>query len=84
MTLPKPAAPQVGAADPEHKTSPILDENEDFTLDLELETGVCYFNDVAYAVGDYVRSGSDLLHCEERGIWVLKGEMRPDEARETP
>jgi hypothetical protein len=41
---------------------------------------VCYFNGVAYSVGQYVRSGSELLHCEERGVWVRKGEMRPDDA----
>jgi hypothetical protein len=70
--------PEVGAPDPELNTSPIIDEYEELSLDLELETGVCYFNDVAYALGDYVRSGSDLLRCEERGVWVLKGEMRPD------
>ena len=71
---------QVGAPDPEHKTSMIVDEDEELSLDLELETGVCYFNGVAYPVGEYVRSGSELLHCEERGVWVRKGEMRPDEA----
>lgn len=69
---------QVGAPDPELKTSPIFDEYDDLSLDLELEAGVCYFNDVAYAVGQYVRSGSELLHCEERGVWVRKGEVRPD------
>jgi len=79
MTAGKPAAPQVGAPDPEHKTSPIVDEDEELSLDLELETGACYFNDVAYPVGQYVRSGSELLHCEERGVWVRKGEMRPDQ-----
>jgi hypothetical protein len=73
-----PTVPQLGAPDPERKTSPIVDEDDELSLDLELETGVCYFNDTAYAVGDYVRSGSELLHCEERGVWVRKGEMRPD------
>jgi len=53
---------------------------DELSLDLELETGVCHFNGVAYAVGQYVRSGSELLHCEERGVWVRKGEMRPDDA----
>ena len=76
----KSAVPQVGAPDPEHKTSMIVDEDEELSLDLELETGVCHFNGVAYAVGQYVRSGSELLHCEERGVWVRKGEMRPDDA----
>jgi hypothetical protein len=69
--------PQVGAPDPERDTSPILDEEEEMSLDLELERPGCYFNDVAYSIGEYVRSGSDLLRCEEPGIWVRKGEMRP-------
>lgn len=72
MTSMNPAPVQVGAADPERKTSPILDEEEELSLDLELETGVCHFNDVAYPIGQYVRSGSELLHCEERGVWVRK------------
>lgn len=69
-----PHPPQVGAPDPELKTSPILDRsNEDLlSLDLELETGVCYFNDTAYALGDYIYSGDQLLRCEERGLWVPK------------
>ena len=73
---------QVGAPDPERRTSPILDEYEELSLDMEIETGACYFNDVSYPVGTYVRSGSELLHCEERGVWVRKGEMRPDTAEE--
>lgn len=73
--------PQVGAPDPERNTSPIFDE-EDFddpSFDLELESGVCYFNDVAYRVGDYVLSGSELLHCEERGVWIRRGELHEPE-----
>lgn len=66
---------QVGAPDPERRTSPILDEYEELSLDMELESGACYFNDAAYPIGAYVRSGSELLHCEERGVWVRKGEM---------
>jgi hypothetical protein len=69
--------PQVGAPDPERKTSPIFDENEEISLDLELEAGVCYFNDVAYAIAQYVSSGSELLRCEGRGVWVREGETRP-------
>lgn len=69
---------QVGAPDPELKTSPIYDENEDESLDLEIETGACYFNNVSYPKGQYLLSGDELLHCEERGIWVRKGEMRPE------
>jgi hypothetical protein len=70
---------QVGAPDPELRTSPIFDEfDEDISPDLELETGACYFNNLAYPVGQYLLSGSELLHCEERGVWVRKGEMRPE------
>ena len=71
----KETVPQVGAPDPERRTSPIIDENEELSLDMELESGVCYFNGVAYSRGEYLRSGSELLHCEERGVWVRKGEM---------
>jgi diaminopimelate dehydrogenase len=72
--------PEVGAPDPELKTSPIIDEDEyeEPSPDLELEAGVCYFNDVSYPIGQFVRSGSELLRCEGRGVWVREGEMRPD------
>ena len=69
--------PQVGAPDPELKTSPVFEGDEEISLDLELESGGCYFNDTVYPIGQYVLSGSELLHCEERGVWVRKGEMRP-------
>jgi hypothetical protein len=59
-----------------------VDEDEELSLDLELETGACYFNGVAYPMGQYVRSGSELLRCEERGVWVRRGEMRPEQAKE--
>ena len=67
--------PQVGAPDPEKNTSPIFDEDDEISLDLELETGVCYFNGVPYRVGEYVLSGSELLHGEERGVWIRRGEL---------
>lgn len=69
--------PQAGSVDPELRTSPIFDRiavGDEPSLDLELETGVCYFNGTAYRLGDYVRSGDDLLRCEERGVWVKKAE----------
>jgi hypothetical protein len=69
---------QVGAPDPELRNSPIFDEYEDVSLDLELETGACYFNNTLYPVGQYLLSGSELLHCELRGVWVRKGDMRPE------
>lgn len=69
--------PQVGAPDPELKNSPIFDEDdiaETPSLDLELEAGVCYFNNLRYSIGQYVRSGDELLHCEGGGVWVRRGE----------
>ncbi len=74
--------PQVGAPDPEHDTSPIFDEEDEISLDLELARGACYFNNIPYAVGQYVRSGSELLHCEEPGVWIRKGEARPEAGQE--
>ena len=69
---------QVGAPDPELKTSPILDDTEDDLPDgLELESGVCFFNNAAYPLGTYVLSGDELLRCEQRGVWVREGELRP-------
>ncbi len=69
---------QVGAPDPELKTSPILDEpDEDANSEIDIEAGVCYFNGTAYPVGEYVLSGDELLHCEARGVWVRSGEMNP-------
>jgi hypothetical protein len=66
-------APQVGAPDPEHRTSPILSRETDtgeLSFDSELEQEACLFNDQRYELGEYVRSGSELLHCVERGVWV--------------
>ena len=79
--MPKHLPPQVGAPDPEMKTSPIVDEdeNEEPSLDLDLETGACYFNNVAYSIGVFVLSGNELLRCEEPGLWVRKGDMRTDQ-----
>jgi len=70
-----PKRVQVGAPDPELKTSPIFDEAErgSMSLDLELESGVCFFNNRSYQLGDYVCSGNELLRCEEYGVWVREG-----------
>lgn len=71
----------VGVPDPERDTSPICDEPDelfdDSGLDDDTHGGACYFNGRAFAVGEYVRSGSELLHCEGRGVWVRSGELRP-------
>ncbi|MDW8468574.1 MAG: hypothetical protein RML56_05780 [Burkholderiales bacterium] len=74
-------APDVGAPDPERTTSPILDDDvadEDSSVyGLEAETGVCYFNDRPYRIGEYVCSGNELLRCEKGGVWVRKGPCVP-------
>ena len=71
----------VGALDPTLKSSPILDEqDEDFdVLSQEVEDQpACYFNNVSYADGVYVCSGSTtLLYCD-KGIWLIKGGCDPD------
>ncbi len=68
-------APRVGAPDPELKTSPILDEEDEneLSLDAELQSGACYFNGTAYRTGQHVVSGDEVLRCE-RGVWVRCGE----------
>lgn len=69
------AVPDVGAPDPELRNSPIFDDSsmDDLSLDLELEEGVCYFNNTTYSIGKYICSGNELLRCEERGVWVREG-----------
>lgn len=68
-------APDVGAPDPELRNSPIFDEssNEELDLDMELEEGVCFFNNETFDIGAYVCSGDELLRCEERGVWIREG-----------
>ena len=80
----KPATgtpPQLGAPDPERKNSPIIDESEydehEASPDLEIEEGVCYFNDEAFEIGQVVMSGSEVLQCSDKGVWLRKGERRP-------
>jgi hypothetical protein len=80
MTDPARQAPRVGAPDPEMKNSPVFDETDadELSYDLELETGVCYFNSRAYAIGSYVCSGDELLRCEQRGVWIREGSCYKD------
>lgn len=72
--------PQVGAADPERRTSPIqTDPAQSFELLREQigdEPAGCYFNDALYGEGSYVLSGSTYLQCD-RGIWVEAGTQAP-------
>ena len=67
MTDTSKHAPKVGAPDPELKNSPIFDSSDehDPSLDLELETGVCYFNNESYTIGSYVCSAA--FHRRSRG-----------------
>lgn len=71
---------QLGAPDPERNTSTIIDESEydenAASPDLEREAPACYFNDEAFAHGECVQSGDELLQCD-RGVWVRRGERRP-------
>lgn len=85
MTLrpsePQPSRPpQVGTADPERRNSPIqTDPEQSFELLREQvgdEALGCYFNDVLYADGALVMSGSTCLRCE-LGIWVEAGTEVP-------
>jgi hypothetical protein len=75
MKLPVKSVIPVGAPDPELKTSPVFDHDSEETdyADLELEEGACYYNGKRYAIGQYVSSGDELLHCTGRGVWVRKG-----------
>lgn len=66
---------QLGAQDPERKNSPVAWEADDDTETLREsapEEGLCFFNDLAYAHGSVVQSGSVLLRCD-RGIWLPTG-----------
>ena len=73
-------APQVGAADPERRSSPVESAPEEsFELMREQigdEAAGCYFNDVRYTNGSHVLSGETYLRCE-RGIWVEAGTRLP-------
>ena len=78
MTTSTPAShPQVGAPDPELETSPIVGEDDEAEVEPNVRAGSCLFNGVAYRIGDFVLSGSELLRCEAPGVWVREGEMRP-------
>lgn len=78
--MPSPMADQrlqVGAPDPELETSPIVGEDDEMEVEPNVPGGACYFNSVAYRIGDCVLSGDEVLHCEEPGVWVREGELRP-------
>lgn len=68
---------QVGAPDPELETSPIVGEDDEVEAEPNVAPGTCTFNGMRYRLGDIVLSGDELLRCEEPGVWVREGEMRP-------
>jgi hypothetical protein len=74
-------APQVGAADPERRNSPVqTDPEQSFELLREQVGDVsagCYFNDTFYREGSHVLSGTTYLRCE-KGIWVEVGSQVPE------
>jgi hypothetical protein len=72
--------PQVGAPDPELKTSPIVEEVSEELEEAAreiTETPLCYFNGKPHRHGEFVCSGSEMLRCE-RGVWVMEGSCDPD------
>jgi hypothetical protein len=65
----------VGDQDPDERNSPIAAEEDEETPYLRQDVpgdAVCWFNNVSYAIGSYVKSGTVVLRCD-RGIWVEAG-----------
>jgi hypothetical protein len=68
--------PDVGAPDPERRTSPIADELDEETETLNQQMPgdiVCYFNDQGFGHGEEIRSGQDVLRCHH-GLWIRRSE----------
>jgi hypothetical protein len=69
----------VGAIDPELRTSPVAEEltEDSDTLRLEApEVDVCYFNGEVFRSGELVRSGTMILKCHD-GLWIEAGPADP-------
>lgn len=69
----------VGDQDPSERNSPIAAEEDEETPYLRQDVpgdAVCWFNNVAYANGSYVKSGTAVLRCD-RGIWIEAGPADP-------
>lgn len=65
----------VGGQDPAARNSPIAAEEDEETQFLRQDLpgdAVCWFNDVAYEHGIFVKSGTAMLRCD-RGIWIESG-----------
>lgn len=74
------STPDVGDQDPEARNSPIAGEEDEETQFLRQDVpgdAVCWFNDVAYEHGTFVKSGTAMLHCD-RGIWIESGSADPE------
>ncbi len=74
------AAVQVGAPDPDRRTSPIF-EDTDEELEVEgqqfVRDPICYFNDKHFSDGQYVCSGHEMMQCR-RGNWIRVGSCDRD------
>lgn len=72
--------PQVGAPDPELKSSPIAEEfDEDYDAIKQDVPGnpECYFNGSPYKNDESICSGSARLRCND-GVWMQAGSCDPD------
>lgn len=66
---------ELGAVDPERKTSPVAWEADEDTETLRESVpgdAVCFFNDLQYEHGTVVQSGGVRLRCD-RGLWLPAG-----------
>ena len=72
--------PQVGAPDPELKSSPIVEEfDEEYEVVKQQVPGEpeCYFNSEMYKNDQSICSGSERLRCNY-GVWMREGSCDPD------
>jgi hypothetical protein len=67
---------QVGTADPKLETSLIVGEGEEKSFPPNIVSRGCLFNGVEFQIGEFVRSGDELLRCELPGVWVRVGEWQ--------
>ncbi|UTW02960.1 hypothetical protein KDX31_16765 [Amphritea atlantica] len=70
----------VGAQDPELKTSPItgeMDEDFDLLSQVSDDHAACLFNNATYPHGCYVTSGTVMFVCNN-GIWLNVGSSDTD------
>jgi hypothetical protein len=70
---------QLGAVDPERRTSPVAWEADDDTETLREsvpDEAVCFFNDLVYDHGTVIESGNTRLRCDH-GIWLPADDAQP-------